>query len=158
MPYTFHKQNQTITVLGIGRVGALVGETDLTQPKLIQPYESERVNHAQIDQLDILLTHDTPLDFVTMGYGMEEISLILDVYAPAYHLHGHTEEHHIERKYNKTRVIKLSDLHWDEQSPGQSVESASMGILRWTDRSNHRFEVVEDEWYTMYTAQNWQNL
>ncbi len=156
LPYT-HTADTTINILGIGRIGALPGEQDPHKPKYIQSYEQEQIYDASIESVDILLTHDTAQDFITFGYGMEEIRLVLDSYQPIYHFHGHTEESFIQRQDDNdiTKVIKMTDLHWDTSHNRRPLEAGAMGILRWTDRDKHTFENVEANWLTDYTANNW---
>lgn len=157
LPYKYAVEGESVTIVGIGRIGALPGEQDLMKPKYVQPYEQEKIYDITVDTFDILLTHDTAQDFVTFGYGMEEIRLLLDSYRPVYHFHGHTEEPFIHRKdeNNFTKVIKMTDLHWDTSQLHHPIESGAMGILRWTDRNTHSFEVVSTSWMTSYNASNW---
>lgn len=160
VPYTFQKDDERITVVGIGRLGALPGEQDATQHKYIQQYEMERLYNADNLHCDILLTHDTALDFVTLNYGMEEIRLVLNAEKPTYHFHGHVggaPTHHTDAN-EYTQVIKLADLHWDRQHPDLRIEHGSMGILRWHSPNDHAFSLVEDEWLNEYTAQTWATL
>lgn len=155
--YHFRAGDESINIFGIGRVGALPGEQDEKQPKYIQPYEAQRINHIPSQKIDILLTHDSALDFVTVNFGMEEIRLMLDIFRPHYHFHGHVggelTRRLDENKY--TQVIKLSDLHW---GTSKAVEQNSMGILRWQDGDHHQFEVVSEQWFWEYTSQTWEHI
>ena len=160
MPYIHQSVDWSICILGIGRIAPLPGEQDITKSKYIQPYEQERIYDMDIDQLDILLTHDTAQDFLTFGYGMEEIRLVLDSYPPVYHFHGHTEESFIRREDSNgfTQVYKMSDLHWEVSQSRQPLEAGAMGILRWQDRTNHSFEVVDADWIGEYNMSNWLTI
>jgi Icc-related predicted phosphoesterase len=157
MPYSLQAGTETLTLLGIGRIGAPVGEKSL-KPKYIQPYEQERLYDLGKLHLDILLTHDTALDFVTKGFGMEEIRLILDAYKPCYHFHGHTEEPFTQRldKNKFTMTYKLADLHFGVKNSSIYLELSAMGILRWTNPDQHTFEVVEAAWLKEYTSKSWR--
>lgn len=156
--YTHKTATEQINILGIGRVGTLIGEPDPNQPKFIQTYEKERVNKADYPQVDVLLTHDTALDTVSIGYGMEEIRLVLDVYTPVYHFHGHTEEPYIERLDTNgvTRSIKMSDQNWNRSISRQPLLPHVMGILRWRGPQDHSFKVVTADWLDEYNGRNWQ--
>jgi hypothetical protein len=159
LPTTFKANGETITVMGIGRIAPLPGEQKVSQPKYIQPYELERIYNLDNPQIDILLTHDTALDFLTVNFGMEEIRLVLDAFTPAYHFHGHTEQPYYQKAdtNSKTTIIKLSDLHWNDSTAHSPLQSGGMGILRWTNSREHRFEVIEADWFNDYTAQFWRN-
>lgn len=159
MPQIFKANEETITIMGIGRIALLPGEQDELQAKYIQPYELERIYNLDNPKIDILLTHDTALDFLTVNFGMEEIRLVLDAFPPTYHFHGHTEQHYCQKMdtNDKTMVIKLSDLHWLDTMPHSSLETDGMGILRWSNPQKHHFEVVQAAWFKRYTVQSWRN-
>lgn len=159
-PYVFRSGNSSISILGVGRVAPLPGEQDITKAKYIQAYEQENIFSTSLESFDLLLTHDTAQDFLTFGYGLEEVRLILDDYQPPYHFHGHTEEPFIERIDTNgiTQVIKLTDLHWNTSQPHHPLEESAMGILRWTNPEQHVFEVVKTDWFTEYTASNWHDV
>jgi Icc-related predicted phosphoesterase len=160
IPYTFRKADETITILGIGRIGLLPGEHNVSQPKYIQPSELERLYAADVAACDILLTHDVALDFITPNYGMEEIRLVLDAAKPAYHFHGHTEEPFTRRvdANGTTQAIKLADLHWEKSQSPMRLEAGAMGLLRWHNPIEQRFEVIDADWFFEYNAKNWQNI
>lgn len=155
--HTFSSGDASINILGIGRIAPLPGEQDETKPKYIQLYEIDRINHLPDKQIDMLLTHDTALDFVSVNIGMEEIRLVLDIFRPNYHFHGHTEAPFNQQadENGVTQVIKLSDLHWDKSG---KLEQGAMGILKWHNQDNHSFEVVTTDWMQEYTENNWQKI
>lgn len=171
IPYTFQANDQQIQLLGIGRVGALAGEQNVQQAKYIQDYETERIFALGKTTIDVLLTHDSPQHFITPGYGMEEIRLVLNQYRPTYHFFGHcggpcklgvdSNQHTIS--------CKLADLHWtstkmwQHNSPGilrwkNLLQDGSMGILRWENQQEHTFEVVDAPWLKEYTAYSWRSI
>ncbi|MEO8610663.1 MAG: metallophosphoesterase [Chloroflexota bacterium] len=160
VPYTFNRGGEAITIVGIGRVAAPRGEQKPDKPKYIQPHELERLYSLGKVDFDILLTHDSAIDSVTKGFGMEEIRLVLDAYEPVYHFHGHTEEPLTRRedRNGTTVVYKMADLHWDKTSRGKPLEPGAMGILRWKDRSSYTFEVVNQPWLKEYTASTWRYI
>jgi len=147
-PYTFRADDEQITLLGVGRIGAPPGAK--AEAKYIQPYELERLYSPDKLTCDILLTHDT-------AQGMEEIRLILDAIKPAYHFHGHNEAPFTQQMDSNgvTEVIKMADLHWDQ---AKALEAGAMGILRWQDRDHHTFEVVDAEWLSEYQARSWRSI
>lgn len=157
VPYTFQSNAEQITLLGIGRVGARVGEQDDRQPKYIQEYERERIYALEREGIDLLLTHDSPRDAITPGFGMEEIRLVLDRYRPHYHFFGHCGGPCLQRTdtNGKTISCKLADLHWTQR---QMLEDGSMGTLRWENSQEHIFEVISPRWMKEYTSFSWKEL
>ncbi len=157
IPYDLQSAGEKITILGIGRIGAPVGNK-AQKPKYVQPFEQERLYSLGKFELDLLLTHDTALDFVTRGYGMEEIRLVLDAYKPPYHFHGHTEEPFTHRLDSNgvTDSYKLADLHFGIKNSSFFLEAGAMGILRWTNSTEHSFEVVEAHWLQEFTSKTWR--
>lgn len=160
IPYVHKADASEITIVGIGRIGALPGEQDIQKDKYIQPYEQEQIYDMNVNHIDVLLTHDTAQDFITFGYGMEEIRLVLDSFPPIYHFHGHTEESFIHRNDSNgvTQVYKMTDLHWDISQRHQPLEAGAMGILRWEDTNHHHFELGLDSWLIEYTSNNWLSI
>jgi predicted phosphodiesterase len=160
MPYDFTIGDETLMILGVGRVGAPDGEDDDQKPKYIQPREIERLYDLGDQSIDVLLTHDARRNFMIPGAGMDEISLLLDQAQPAYHFFGHyggpcritTDSTGV------TRSCKLADLHWDRSERGVRVEACSMGILRWRGADDHGFIVVEEPWLREYTEHTWRHL
>jgi len=150
----------TLRVLGIGRVGPPVGETDLEKLKYIQAYEQQRLSKLDDAQFDVLLTHDARRDFMRPGIGMAEISETLDRFAPAYHFFGHTGKPFQKGKDQNgvTVCSKLSDFEWEESNRGQRLKTGCLGILRWRGRDDHEFEVVTASWLNEYTPYTWRYL
>lgn len=153
VPYTYRIGDEALTILGVGRIQPK-DEQKASHAPYIQPAERARIRQLDHFALDILLTHDSAQHFVTHGYGMEEIRLLLDRYHPPYHFYVHTGRPLDLRQdaNGVTTSCKLSDLHWDERKPGKQLEPGGMGILRWHSRTNHRFEVVAAPWWQDYTA------
>lgn len=157
-PHTLRAGDESLTLLGIGRVGPPIGETEPRKPKYIQEYEMERLYNLAPLSLDVLLTHDVPLHGREPYAGMEEIRLILDAYKPRYHFYGHTEEPYREQLDSNgvTRSLRLADLNWrDERTPGH-LTPAVMGLLRWHSRDDSTFEVVDAPWLDEYNPWSWQ--
>ncbi|MBI1259806.1 MAG: serine/threonine protein phosphatase [Chloroflexi bacterium] len=157
IPYRFQKADDAITILGIGRIGAAIGTRNPYEPKYIQAYEQEELYRPGKLACDLLLTHDIALDSVKVNQGMEEIRLVLDAAKPVYHFHGHTEEPFTVRHDSNgvTEVIKMADLHWDKS---KGLEADAMGILRWQNREQQRFEMIEADWLHEYHARSWRSI
>lgn len=159
VPYTFSRGTETLCVLGIGRI-AQPAEASNHKPKHIQPVEVERLYQLEPVQPDILLTHDSAKDIIFAGAGMDEIRLILDRYQPGYHFFGHYGgpcRQGIDAN-GKTYTCKLADLDWDHADRGKVIESGAMGLLRWTSKEDHSFEVLDQPWLKEYTAFSWHYL
>jgi hypothetical protein len=156
VPYTHRVGDETLTILGVGRIGPKDARK-AARAQYIQPAERARLHHLGNLDLDILLTHDSAQDFVTRGYGMADIRLLLDRYRPCYHFYGHTGKP-LDLRVDTNGVTtscKLTDLHWDTRAPDQLLEPGGMGILRWHNRADQRFEVVDAAWWREYTAYGW---
>lgn len=166
IPWNFQQHGEQITVLGIGRISPPEGEADLQQGKYIQPYESERVYRLENTTIDVLLSHHSRTDFVILdrgvkikaSTGMAEIEHILDLYQPAYHFFGHYGGPPQVRTDTNgvTCSVKLADLHWERG--GSTLEAGSMGLLRWHNRAEQSFEVLDTPWLKEYTAYTWEQL
>jgi hypothetical protein len=52
--------------------------------------------------------------------------------------------------------VKLADLHWAYHSPLREEES--MGLLRWHNREQQSFEVLDAPWLKEYSTSTWRNL
>jgi len=143
--------------LGIGRVGQPLGAQ--AKPKYLQPDESERLHSLGSSRPDILLTHDVPRD-ASEGRGMEEIRLILDACAPRYYFYGHTEEpyqQHLDRN-GVTTAIRMADLNWERGARRGLLPPGVIGMLRWHDRDDNSFEVVDAPWLDEYSAWMWRRI
>lgn len=163
LPWTFEAHNEKITVLGIGRISPPAGEEHSEQGKYIQPYESARVYQERDAACDVLLTHHSRTDFVLLergvkikaSTGMKEIEYVLDMEEPAYHFYGHYGGPPQVRTDTNgvTLSVKLADLHWARGTT--QLEAGSMGLLRWHNRQEHSFEVLDQPWLKEYRAYSW---
>jgi Icc-related predicted phosphoesterase len=159
IPYTFERAAETLTLLGIGRIAPPIG-ADEHKPKYIQPYELERLSQLEPCAPDILLTHDSARDAIFAGSGMDEIRLILDRCQPRYHFFGHYGgpcRQGIDTN-GKTAFCKLADLDWDHAESGKTIEAGAMGLLRWKNRDEHSFEVIDQPWLKEYNAFTWRYI
>ncbi len=157
VPYTATAGADAVSLLGIGRVGQPLGAQ--AKPRYLQPDESERLYSLGSSRPDILLTHDVPLD-APGGRGMEEIRLILDACAPRYYFYGHTEEpyqQHLDRN-GVTTAIRMADLNWEHGARRGLLPPGVIGMLRWHDRDDDRFEVVDAPWLDEYSAWTWRRI
>jgi hypothetical protein len=159
VPYTFSQGTETLTVLGIGRIAQPEG-ADAPRSRHIQPDEVERLYNLEAAQPDVLLTHDSARDVIFAGSGLDEIRLILDRYQPGYHFFGHYGgpcRQGIDAN-GITYACKLADLDWDHSDRGKAIEAGAMGLLRWSSKNEHTFEVLDQPWLKEYTAFSWTYL
>ncbi|MEM8533151.1 MAG: metallophosphoesterase [Chloroflexota bacterium] len=160
MLYSFCVDGVELHVLGIGRIGAPDGLAERDATKYLQAYEFERLCSLDQQQIDLLLTHDSAKDCVTLGYGMAEIREVLNTYRPTYHFYGHTGQPYVEQRDTNGQTLsgKLSDLTWGKAAEGYQLLPCSMGILRWNGPDDYSFEPVTQSWFGEYTAHTWQHL
>ena len=166
LPWIFQKGREQITVLGIGRIGPSDEEEDRQHARYIQRYESERISSLEKTPIDVLLTHHSRTNFVILergvkikaSTGMGEIESILDRDQPAYHFFGHYGGPPQVRTDTNgvTLSVKLADLHWAQGSA--ELEVGSMGLLRWHNRDEHSFEVLDAPWLKEYNRYAWQSI
>lgn len=166
LPWTFQQHNEQITVLGIGRIGAPPEVEDRYKARYIQPYEAERLVSREQVPIDILLTHHSRTNFVVLerqvriqaDTGMREIAMVLDEDTPAYHFFGHYGgPTQIRTDTNGvTCSVMLADLQWARHR--SDLEEGSMGLLRWHNREQHTFAVVDEPWLHEYNASTWSYL
>jgi hypothetical protein len=168
VPYTFHANNERITVLGIGRIGLRASSNAADGPphvrlKHIQPSEQQRIRALDFAQCkpDVLLTHDSARDFIFPGSGIDEIGMVLaQPTPPVYHFFGHYGGPSLLRPdaNNQTIACKLADLHWDQTSSGQILEAGSMAILRWHSPEDRELSIIDTVWFKEYSAFTWMHL
>jgi hypothetical protein len=159
VPYTFEANDERVTILGVGRIGA-PPDPKRDKPIYLQPYERKRLNRLTDVSFDVLLTHDSARNQVFSGSGIDEIGLLIDLYQPNYHFFGHYDLMRLSQTAANgvTRQEKLVDLIWDRHDRGHALEANSMGLLRWHSREEHSFEVIDAPWFQEYTPHTWTHL
>ncbi len=146
VPYAFTCGDETLHLLGVGRIGRHAN-SQRQKPHYLQPYEQERLARLGDVAVDLLLTHDAARDEIFQDSGSEEISSLLERYQPCYHFFGHYgggPRQHLAAN-GQTRSWLLADLHWESHDESQQLKPGSMGILQWKHREDHRFELVDLE-------------
>lgn len=159
MPHMLADGDESLTVLGIGRIGARAGSAREWGPRHVQQHELERIHALGEERPDILLTHDVPPTHLNQrSQGMEEIRLLLDHHRPIYHFYGHTDEPYLRThdRNGVTTAIRMADLNWDRSVRGAPLHPATMGILRWHGRDASAFDVVDADWLREYNAHDWR--
>jgi hypothetical protein len=142
MPFLFTRGEETLTILGIGRIGRPAAARK-DRPHYLQPDEQQRLDQLGPGSIDVLLTHDGIRDQVYVGSGSEEIGRIGERQQPVYHFFGHYGGpcQHERLGSTETLSLKLADLHPDHQSPEQAIQAGAMGILSWYGRNQHTFTI-----------------
>lgn len=149
----FEQDGITFNFVGIGRIGDRKGRTTRTY---IQEYERKIIRRLlkSKEVFDILITHDKD-DQSQRGYGMSEISEVLDNQIFQYHFYGHTgEPFHIETHSNNiTQFCKIKELEFEKSGV---LPNGCMVILEKLDESTFNFEVVETDITNQLTKFNWK--
>ena len=155
VPYRFSRGAASIQIVGVGRIGAKDGDPDVRRSVYIQPEEARRLRMlGAADAPDLLLTHDSARDEVTVGYGMHAIREFLDRWRPQYHIYGHTGKPcmlHADSN-GVTSALKLSDLNWRRDG---ALETGVMAHLRWDGPDNHELSVIDAAWLNEYSRYGW---
>jgi hypothetical protein len=152
LPWRFVAPDESeITILGIGRIAAT---KKIPPPHQIQPHEQRRLQHLHGAHVDLLLTHDSARDAVTLGYGMPEIADAIRTVKPRYHVFGHVGDPAIiPPPTSATRSFKVADLHWN--SAGQLLVPP-FAVLRWHDDDDHALMIVDAPWLVEYGRWTWE--
>lgn len=160
VPYTFEKEAERITMLGIGRVGPTESKQDTEKAKYIQGFEKKRLNELGRFDIDVLVTHDSAKNFVAPGFGMEEIRVCLNKFKPRYHFYGHTgKPYEIRQDTNGfTKAVKVSDFEWQESEKSGVLKSGCLGVLEWQDPDSHKLEIITERWLSEYTRYTWKYI
>lgn len=140
---TLTRNNECVNIMGIGRIGSRNMEKS---QRYLQDYERKKLERIQINtQIDILITHDSALDFVTHGYGMPEIRYILNRYEPRYHFFGHTGTPFTNciDENNFTASVKVAELRLTEN---RTLSEGSVLLLKWSDYDDNHLEMINDNW------------
>lgn len=161
LPYTFQRGSEQITILGIGRIGMRGDGT--VGPKIhhLQAYEFERLSQLAHGQIDLLVTHDAPYGLIFPESGLHSIQRVLDDHRPLYHFFGHyLGDTCLQMSYlnHVTSGWKLAEAHFNKKAPDYTLQVGVMGILRWTDRAQHDFELVDAPWLAEYSTNSWRTL
>lgn len=161
LSYTFQRGTEQITLLGIGRIGMRGDGT--VGPKLhhLQAYEFERLSQLGHRQIDVLVTHDAPYGLVFPDSGLHSMRSVLEEQRPLYHFFGHyLGDTCMQICYlnHVTSAWKLAEPHFNKKASDYSLQAGVMGILRWTDRQQHDFELVDAPWLAEYNAHSWRML
>jgi Icc-related predicted phosphoesterase len=127
-------------ILGIGRIGS---SDKKKSHRYLQEHERFRLYHlSKNEHVDILLTHDSALDFITNGYGMPEIREVLDKHEPLYHFFGHTGTP-FKRQIDEngfTISIKVAEFRNDSETANPT---GSMILLSWVDYEDNHLEIIK---------------
>lgn len=153
-PYRFEASGETITIMGIGRVGRR-SRPNAVNLAHIQDYEVNQLERVLSSPVDILLTHDISHGYFGDDTGMEEARILLDTQQPADHFFGHVGAVRPPRLDSNgvTLTCKLADLAW---APNSRIEPGAFGLLHWVSPSDHTFEIIDAPWLDRYNRYTWK--
>jgi len=86
---------------------------------------------------------------------------VLEDQRPLYHFFGHyLGDTCLQMCYlnHVTMGWKLAEPHFNKKDPDYTLQTGVMGILRWTNREQHEFELVDAPWLAEYNANSWRLL
>ncbi|HEU5380291.1 MAG TPA: metallophosphoesterase [Ktedonobacteraceae bacterium] len=160
IPYTFSRNGEQVTILGLGRIAGRNGQIGW-KPSYVQDYELVRLQQIKDQQIDIFLTHDAPSDLLYWESGLPLIDDILEQHRPLYHFFGHYMGYQcLEFCYlnHVTSACKLAEPHFNRRDPRRALLPGCMGMLRWSHHERHRFEIVDAPWLSEYRPETWRAL
>lgn len=135
IPFHLNNEQESISMVGIGRIGDRKGRTDA---QFIQPYESKIMKTlAQTQQeIDLLITHDKASES-QRGYGSTEIAELLNHIPFQFHFYGHTGEPYQQTLAENgiTQSIKIKELEFN--SAGHLTE----GCMLILEKHGEQFKV-----------------
>ncbi|MGD1841027.1 MAG: metallophosphoesterase [Thermonemataceae bacterium] len=144
--------NETLSFVGVGRIG---DRKERTNSRFIQEYEKKKIKKLikeNKDIVDLLITHDKD-DSSQRGYGMKEISNLLDNIIFKYHFYGHTGEPYHEQMHTNgiTKSIKIKEAEFNRSG---ILEQGSMVVLEKTN-AEITTKIVEQRLTNQLTKFNW---
>ena len=149
----FGEGESQLNVVGIGRVGDRKGRTS---GKFIQPYEQEALRrlNPKKQRVDVLVSHDSPADSVTKGFGMAELRTFLDRHKPQLHFFGHIgpEFESFADKNGVTECYKPGELVFKHHG---ELPRNCMLLLDWNGPYDFSVEAVTDGWLDEYRRETW---
>ena len=161
LPYTFQQGSEQITILGIGRIGMRGDGTIGLKSHHLRTYEFERLSQLGHGQIDLLVTHDAPYGLIFPESGLHSIRSVLEDHRPLYHFFGHyLGDTCLQMSYMNQVTLgwKLAEPHFNKKASDYTLQAGVMGILRWADREQHEFELVDAPWLAEYSANSWRTL
>ena len=153
MLQTVQVRDEMLCFAGIGRVGDRKGRND---KKFIQDYERKALKKlikSKVD-LDVLITHDKA-DKLEPGYGMPEISQLLDELIVHYHFYGHTGEPYKQETAANgiTQSVKIKELEFEESA---ALPACSMVILEKHGPAKFNLKVVPQKITNPLNKYSWK--
>jgi hypothetical protein len=143
--------------LRVGALWGVDGEAPLRR-KNVPPrgqISGRSATHLSYERFDVLLTHDSPRDFVYADSGSESVSRVILTARPAFAFFGHYHPRGLlSGEIGDTRVFHLHGLEF--RGPGGTAEVGSVGVLRQGDGGG-RFEYVAADWLRTVTRHNWEH-
>lgn len=144
--------------LRVGALWGVDGKSPNSRRKLPQrAYIKERsANQLAGQQMDVLLTHDSPSDAIYQHSGSEDIDLVLHLAEPAFHFFGHYHSNlrRIEGDYGVSEVYLMNGF--EMRGRGGITEEGCVGLLTWSEEGGS-FEYLDPYWLCTFTRQNWQH-
>jgi Icc-related predicted phosphoesterase len=154
---TLKVREEELNFVGIGRIGNYK-QNNSSDEKYIQDYEKKQIRQlAKIPDIDLLISHDSALDFMGNGFGMTDIRTFLNEYKPFYHFFGHTGHPFTWQKdeNNFTESIKIKELEFENDG---SLPEGCLIVLDWQNHYEHQLEKISDNWLKEYTRHTWEYL
>jgi hypothetical protein len=113
------------------------------------------VNELTRQEFDVLLSHDAPFSSKRVGYGSQQLRLLIELTQPQFAFFGHYKGYGSKsaEDFGRTEVYHLSGF--ELRTRAGHPESGSVGVLEHSEAC-WRFSYVPDDDLTPFTRHNWK--
>ena len=110
--------------------------------------------------VDILVSHGGPMGIggATDTFGSEHLRFLVECEQPAYNFYAHYGEPIPAASVGQTQCFWLDDVAFQKKwHNGQKMINPScMGILKWQNKREHKFKIMDENWFEELSEQNWK--
>jgi predicted phosphodiesterase len=159
---------EKVAGIRVGAVGGGPERPDVDPPPWGCHGVWSTVTEAACDELrheehDVLITHCGPTAIPGLEAGGSELlSGLLRSSTALYHFYSHHEVPVPPATIGTTRSVWLAAVNFDRGFRGGRLQGrvhpGCMGILRWSGREDHEFQIVDEPWIRGVTGVNWHYL
>ena len=125
-------------------------------PLLAPRVSSQAARRLQRQSFDVLISHGAP-EGAGSPFGSSLLAETLARSQPMYNFYGHYSQYIEPATVGRTRCYYHADVNF--QIVGSEYigppEPNCMAVLRWNDRHDHEYQVVDAPWFRGVTGTTW---